>query len=62
MRKCAVNTKLESGGPAYKALLQKHSYTGDITLFGHKYEADYAPLMDKDGRVTGAILLVFRSR
>lgn len=55
--KSAVNTKLQNGSPAYKALLRKHSYTGDVTLFGHKYDADYAPLMDKDGRVTGALFV-----
>ena len=55
--KSAVNTKLEHDTPAYKALIQKHSYTGDVTVFGRKYDADYAPLTGKDGRLTGALFV-----
>lgn len=55
--KSAVNTKLEHDTPAYKALIQKHSYTGDATVFGHKYAADYAPLTSDDGRLTGALFV-----
>ena len=55
--KSAVDTKLEHGSPAYKALMQKHSYVGDATVFGKKYDADYAPLTDKDGKVTGALFV-----
>ena len=55
--KSAVNTKLEHDTPAYKALLQKHSYTGEATVFGHKYEANYAPLTGKDGGLTGALFV-----
>ena len=55
--KSAVNTKLEHDTPAYKALLEKHSYTGDATVFGRKYEANYAPLTGKDGRLTGALFV-----
>src|SRR4026207_1737946 len=34
--KSAVNTKLDHATPAYKALVHKHSYIGDATVFGHK--------------------------
>ncbi len=55
--KPAVNTKLEHDTPAYKALIQKHSYTGDATVFGRKYDANYAPLTSEDGRLTGALFV-----
>ena len=55
--KSAADTKLDHGTPAYKALIQKHSYTGDATVFGHKYAANYAPLMGKDGQLTGALFV-----
>ena len=55
--KSAVNTKLDHDSPAYKALTQKHSYTGEATVFGHTYDADYAPLTGKDGRLTGALFV-----
>jgi methyl-accepting chemotaxis protein-2 (aspartate sensor receptor) len=55
--KSAVNTKLERDTPAYKALIAKHSYTGDATAFGHNYDANYAPLTDADGRLTGALFV-----
>lgn len=55
--KPAVNTKLEHDTPAYKALIQKHSYTGDATVFGRKYDANYAPLTGEDGRLTGALFV-----
>jgi len=55
--KSAVNTKLERDTPAYKALVQKHSYTGDATVFGRKYDANYAPLTSEDGRLTGALFV-----
>jgi hypothetical protein len=55
--KSAVDTKLDHDTPAYKALIQKHSYTGDATIFGRKYEANYAPLTGKDGRLTGALFV-----
>lgn len=55
--KSAVNTKLEHDSPAYKALSQKRSYTGDVTLFGRTYEANYAPLTGDDGRLTGALFV-----
>ncbi len=55
--KPAVNTKLDHDSPAYKALVEKHSYSGDATVFGKKYDANYAPLTDKDGKVTGALFI-----
>jgi hypothetical protein len=55
--KSAVDTKLDHANPAYKALIQKHSYSGDATVFGKKYEASYAPLTGKDGGLTGALFV-----
>ena len=55
--KSAINTKLDHDTPAYKALIQKRSYTGNVTLFGRKYEANYAPLTGEDGRLTGALFV-----
>ena len=55
--KSAVNTKLEHATPAYDALSHKHSYVGEATVFGRKYDADYAPLTGKDGKVTGALFV-----
>ena len=53
----AVNTKLDHATPAYKALIQKHSYVGDATVFGRKYDAEYAPLTGKDGKLSGALFV-----
>ncbi len=53
----AVNTKLDRDTPAYKALIQKRSYTGDATLFGRTYDATYAPLIGEDGQLTGALFV-----
>ena len=53
----AVGTKLDPNGPAYKALVDKHSYTGPTTLFGKSYQANYAPLIGGDGKLTGAIFV-----
>ena len=55
--KSAVDTKLDRDTPAYKALVKKHSYTGDATIFGRQYEADYAPLTDKGDKLTGALFV-----
>ena len=38
----AVGTKLDHDSPAYKALVEKHSYVGPATVFGHNYQADYS--------------------
>jgi Cache 3/Cache 2 fusion domain len=53
----AVNTKLDHDTPAYKALVRKHSYVGDATVFGRNYEAHYAPLTSDDGKLTGALFV-----
>jgi methyl-accepting chemotaxis protein len=55
--KSAVNTKLEHDTPAYKALSAKHSFTGEATVFGRKYDANYAPLTSEDGKLTGALFV-----
>jgi hypothetical protein len=55
--KPAVGTKLDQATPAYKALVDNHSYTGDATVFGRGYHANYAPLTDADGKVTGALFV-----
>ena len=53
----AVGTKLDHESPAYKALAEKHSYTGKATVFGQNYQANYAPLMSADGKLTGALFV-----
>ena len=53
----AVGTKLDHDSPAYKALAEKHSYTGPATVFGQNYQANYAPLIGKDGKLTGALFV-----
>ena len=53
----AVNTKLDHDSPAYKALSQKQSYTGAATIMGQGYEANYAPLVGADGKLTGALFV-----
>lgn len=55
--KSVVNTKLAHDTPAYKALVDKHSYTGDATIFGREYQAQYAPLTSDDGKLTGALFV-----
>jgi hypothetical protein len=52
-----VDTKLDHDSPAYEALIEKHSYVGPATVFGKNYQADYAPLIGADGKVTGALFL-----
>jgi len=53
----AVNTKLDHDSAAYKALSQKQSYTGPATILGQAYEANYAPLVGADGKLTGALFV-----
>ena len=55
--KSAVNTKLDSDSPGYKALIQKRSYSGEVTLFGKKCNANYAPLTDEGDRLIGALMV-----
>jgi len=56
----AVGTKLARDNPGYTALMQKRSHTGEVTLFGHRCDANYAPLIDQDGQVTGALMVCLR--
>jgi hypothetical protein len=53
----AAGTKLDHDSPAYKALAEKHSYTGPATVFGQNYQANYAPLIGADGKLTGALFV-----
>lgn len=55
--KSAVNTKLDPNSQAYKALLEKRSYTGQVTVFGQKCDASYAPLTNAEGQLTGALFV-----
>jgi len=53
----AANTKLDHATAAYKALVQKHAWTGDVTVFGKRYDASYAPIVDGSGKLTGALFV-----
>ena len=53
----AVNTKLDQNSAAYKALIEKRSYTGPASVFGRDYDANYAPLIGGDGKLTGALFV-----
>ena len=53
----AANTKLDPDSPAYKALVEKKSYTGPATVLGKDYQANYAPLTSEDGKLTGALFV-----
>jgi hypothetical protein len=53
----AVGTKLDPNGAAYKAVVEKRSYSGPMTIFGHDYQANYAPLIGEDGKLTGALFV-----
>jgi methyl-accepting chemotaxis protein len=55
--KSADDTKLDPKSAAYKALVQKRSYTGPATVFGQDYQANYAPLIGDDGKLTGALFV-----
>ena len=55
--KSAVGTKLQPDSPAYKALVEKKSYTGPATVLGQNYQANYAPLIGADGKLTGALFV-----
>jgi hypothetical protein len=55
--KSAFNTKLDPNSQAYKALLAKRSYTAQVTLFGQRCDANYAPLSNAEGQVTGALFV-----
>jgi methyl-accepting chemotaxis protein len=53
----ATGTKLDPDSAAYKALAEKRSYTGPATILGQDYQANYAPLIGDDGKVTGALFV-----
>jgi methyl-accepting chemotaxis protein-2 (aspartate sensor receptor) len=53
----AVGTKLDPASAAYKALVEKKSYTGPVSVFGKDYQGSYAPLIGADGKVTGALFV-----
>ena len=53
----AANTKLDHDSAAYKALVEKRSYTGPMTLFGRDYQGNYAPLIGEDGKLTGGLFV-----
>jgi hypothetical protein len=55
--KSVVNSRLAHDTPAYKALMHKHSYSGEATIFGRGYQANYAPLTGEDGKLTGALFV-----
>ena len=53
----AANTKLDHDRGAAKAFSQKQSYSGPATILGQAYEANYAPLIGADGKLTGALFV-----
>lgn len=53
----ATNTRLDHDTAAFKALIEKHCYTGPATIFGKNYDASYAPIVSKDGKLTGALFV-----
>jgi methyl-accepting chemotaxis protein-2 (aspartate sensor receptor) len=55
--KSAIGTKLDRDSAAYKALVEKKSYTGPATAFGKNYQGNYAPLISEDGKLTGALFV-----
>ncbi len=55
--KSSANTKLDRDSAAYKALVEKRSYTGPATVFAQDYQASYAPLIGEDGQLTGALFV-----
>ena len=53
----ATNTKLDRSSSAYKALIDKRSFTGPATVFGQDYQSNYAPLIGEDGKLIGALFV-----
>ena len=53
----AAGTVLDHGNPAYKNLIEGKRYTGEVTLFGKGYMADFNVFKDKNGQVVGAYLV-----
>ena len=52
-----MNTMLTHDSPAHRALVEMRSYSGEATLFGRSYDANYAPLTDAEGGLTGALFV-----
>jgi hypothetical protein len=38
-------------------LVEKHSFSGTGKVFDREYQANYAPLIDADGKLTGALFV-----
>ena len=53
----AAGTKLDHDSAAYKALVEKRSYTGAATVLGRDHQANYAQLTGEDGKLTGALFV-----
>ena len=53
----AAGTKLDHNNPGYQALLNKQSFTGKVILFGKESDANFAPLTDSNGQLTGALMV-----
>ena len=49
----AIGTKLDTGHPGYKAVIDGGSYVGPATLFGRQYMTVYSPIKDSSGKVIG---------
>ena len=60
--KSAVNTQLDRNEPAYKALIKKHTYSGEVAVFGQKCDAKFAPLTNAKGVLTGALFVAMCSK
>jgi len=52
-----AGTILSHSSPAYKRLVGELRYTGQVTLAGKEYMADYDVFRDRQGRVIGAYLV-----
>ena len=55
--KSAEHTMLDRNTDAYRALIAKRSWSGEAAVFGRSLDANYAPLTDANGRVTGALFV-----
>jgi methyl-accepting chemotaxis protein len=55
--KSAMNTKLDRNSPAFKALVAKQSFAGKAMLFKKECDANYAPMLDASGKLTGALFV-----
>ena len=55
--KSAESTKLDRNTDAFRALVARRSWSGEAAVFGRAYDANYAPLTDANGRVTGALFV-----